>query len=158
MSPTVLLVPGFWEGTEPFENVSSLLAKKGLSNSFAPLVSTGTTSPGNPSMRDDIAAIRSSVEALVTAEKDVVMVLHSGGGFLGSNAIEGLSAKQRAQEGLKGGVVGIVFLTGAIFPEGYEHQPLPFSEFHVSELQGLCLLLFHCIISFSANGWNTDTT
>ncbi|KAL8794428.1 MAG: hypothetical protein Q9195_003015 [Heterodermia aff. obscurata] len=133
MNPNLLMVPGFWVGTEPFENVSSLLAERGFSTVFAPLASTGTTSPGNPSMHDDIAAIRLSVEALVTAEKDVVMVLHSAGGFLGSTAIEGFIAKQRAQEGFKGGVVGIVFLAGAIYPEGHEHQVPPSAGLHVSE-------------------------
>ncbi|KAL8722510.1 MAG: hypothetical protein Q9225_001026 [Loekoesia sp. 1 TL-2023] len=128
MPPVIAFVPGFWEGTEPFENVMALLSKKDLQTIICPLLSTGTTSPGNPKMEDDIAAIRSSIEAVVAEEKDVITVMHSGGGFLGSNAVGGLSKKVRSEQGLKGGVIGIVFVTGAIYPEGFEHGDLPFGE------------------------------
>ena len=111
--------------------MASLLSGKNIPVAMSPLRSTGTHSPGNPNMHDDIATIRSSVEALTSDHKEILMVLHSGGGFLGSNAIEGLTAKARTAQGLKGGVVGIVFLTAAIFPVGYKHQPLPFAEFKV---------------------------
>ncbi|KAL8779161.1 MAG: hypothetical protein Q9203_003226 [Teloschistes exilis] len=117
MSPTILFVPGFWEGPEPFTAVSSLLSKKDYQTVICQLPSTGNTSPGNPGMHDDKAAIRSSIEAVIAESVQVVLVAHSGGGFLGSNAIEGLSAKARTEPGLEGGVVGIVFLTAALFPE-----------------------------------------
>ena len=109
-----------------------MLSEKNYATTIASLPSTGTTSPGNPGMHDDIAAIRSTIQELVIAEKKVVIVLHSAGGFLGSNAIEGLSKTVREEKGLKGGVVGIVFLTAAIFPESFEHGPLPFGEPKVS--------------------------
>ena len=132
MAPTIIFVPGFWEGPEPFEIVSRLLTDKGFQTMTCTLPSTGTTSPGNPGMHDDIAAIRSSIEkTVVTHETDVVMVLHSAGGFLGSNASQGLSAKARREQGLKGGVLGIVFLTAAVFPEGFRHGDLPFAEVKV---------------------------
>lgn len=76
-------------------------------------------------MSDDIAAVRAIVEKLVDAEKEIILVLHSGGGFIGSNAIEGLGAKFREEKSLKGGVKKIVFLTGAVFPVGFTHGPLP---------------------------------
>lgn len=126
MAPTILFVPGFWEGPAPFAEVSSLLQSAGFSTRTAELLSTGTVSPGNPGMHDDIAALRSTITELVDAQKDVVIVAHSGGAFLASNAIEGLGAKARLQQGMKGGVVKLVFLAGALFPEGFKHSPLPF--------------------------------
>ena len=137
MAPTVVFVPGFWEGTECFDAVSHLLSQKSLATKTIPLLSTGTISPNNPSMRDDIDHIKSEVEEELNKGEDIVMVLHSGGGFLGSNALEGLSAKSRASQGLKGGVVGIVFLTGAVFPEGFKHGPLPFTEAKVISISFL---------------------
>lgn len=125
MTPTIIFVPGWWEGPTPFAQVSSLLQPQGFQTQTVSLPSTGTISPGNPSMSDDIAAIRSAVKKLVDAEQDVVTVLHSAGGFLGSNAIEGLGAKARGERGLKGGVIKIVFLTGAIFPQGFMHAAPP---------------------------------
>lgn len=93
MAPTILFVPGFWEGSAPFSRVASLLRDQGYLSEIATLPSTGTVSPGNPSMKDDIAAIRSSVTNLVDLGQHVVLVLHSAAGFLGSNAIERLSLK-----------------------------------------------------------------
>lgn len=87
-------------------------------------------SPGNPSMLDDIAAVRSAVTKLVESGKEVVMVMHSGGGFIGSNAIEGLGIKARGEA--KGGVIKLVFLAAAVFPEGFKHSPLPFFTIDVS--------------------------
>lgn len=131
MAPTVLYVPGFWEGSAPFSHVASLLEAQGCPTEIATLPSTGTVSPGNPSMKDDIAAIRSPVTNLVEKGQYVVLVLHSAGAFLGSNAIEGLSLKARQEKPLRGGVSKIVFLAGAVSPVGYKHSPPPFSTYDV---------------------------
>ena len=127
MAPTILLVPGFWEGPEAFEALSSQLSSSGYTVGIAQLLSTGTVSPGNPSMSDDIAGVRKQIEVIVEKNEDVVLVLHSAGGFIGSNAMEGLSAKTRKEKGQQGGVKGIVFISGAVFPEGFTHGPLPFA-------------------------------
>jgi len=127
MAPTILFVPGFWEGPTVFDQCSSILQSDGFKTQVSVLPSTGTTSPGNPNMQDDIAAVRATVEKLVDAEEDVIMALHSGGGFIGANAIENLTAKARLEKKLKGGVVKLVFLSAAVFPEGFTHGPLPFT-------------------------------
>ncbi|KAI9645958.1 hypothetical protein NHQ30_005395 [Ciborinia camelliae] len=126
MSPTILFVPGFWEGPTVFQEVISLLQSTAFKTQVASLPSTGTVFPGNPDMNDDIAAVRTIVQELVDGEEDILMVLHSGGGFIGTSAIEGLTAKARTEKGLKGGVAKLVFLAAAIFPEGFTHGPLPF--------------------------------
>ena len=131
MAPTIVFVPGFWEGTEPFARVISLLQSQGYPTHIIELPSTGTVSPGNPGMHDDIAAIRSTVTKLVETGEAVVLVPHSAGGFLASNAIEGLGIQARRENSLKGGVSKIVFLAGAVFPEGFKHGPLPFFAYDV---------------------------
>ena len=131
MAPTILFVPGFWEGSAPFLHVASLLRAEGYPTEIAILPSTGTVSPGNPDMYDDIAAIRSTIIKLVEKGQHTMLVLHSAGGFLGSNAIEGLSLKARQEKELPGGVSKIVFVAGAVFPEGGKHAPLPFFTYDV---------------------------
>ena len=131
MAPTILIVPGFWEGSAPFLHVASLLQAEGYPTEIATLPSTGTVSPGNPNMYDDIAAVRSTVIKLVEKGQHIVLVLHSAGGFIGSNAMEGLSLKARQEKELPGGVSKIVFVAGAVFPEGYKHTPLPFFTYDV---------------------------
>lgn len=133
MDPVILFIPGFWEGPTVFEEVISLLQSTGFKAQVAALPSTRTVSPGNPDMNDDIAAVRSAVQNLVDAGEDVLLVLHSGGGFIGSSAIEGLTVRAREEQGLRGDVTELVFLSGAIFPKGFTHDPLPFQ---VTEVLG----------------------
>lgn len=58
--------------------------------------------------------------------------MHSAGGFLGSNAIEGWSLEGRNKEGKQGGVRKLVFLAAGILPEGATHTDPPFFEKDVS--------------------------
>ena len=131
MATTILFVPGFWEASAPFARVTALLESQGYSTQIAVLPSTGKASPGNPGMKDDIATVRSTIADLVEAERDVVLVLHSAGGFLGSNAAEGLDVTTRQKLGMNGGVSKIVFLAGAVLPVGFKHAPLPFFTYDV---------------------------
>ncbi|KAJ5777634.1 hypothetical protein N7520_000880 [Penicillium odoratum] len=124
MAPTVLFVPGFWEGPTVFNKVRSLLAMQNITVEVAVLPSTGTTSPGNPGMKDDVAAVRTHIETILARGEDIILVLHSAGGFLGSEAMRGLDKGTRSDQP---GVVSIVFLAAAIYPEGHQHQPLPFA-------------------------------
>jgi pimeloyl-ACP methyl ester carboxylesterase len=131
--PTIVFVPGLWEGPTVFTSISTTLQALGYPTVTATLPSTGTSSPGNPSMRDDEQAIRYIVKHLVVdEEKTVVLVCHSAGGFLGSGAIEGLNAKNLRGKGGKGGVAKIVFLAAGVVAEGFVHEKLPFMDFVVS--------------------------
>ncbi|KAJ5692705.1 hypothetical protein N7462_002128 [Penicillium macrosclerotiorum] len=127
MAPKILFVPGLWEGPTVFGPISTQLAIQGFSAEIAELPSTGTVSPGNPSYKDDVQAVRSHIQRLIQND-DLLLVLHSAGGFIGSEAMEGLSKKDRESQGHKHGVVGILFIAGAVFPEGFQHQPLPFAR------------------------------
>lgn len=131
--PVVVFVPGFWEGVTVFDGVRrSLESAHGYRTVAVPLASTGTASPGNPGLKDDVRGIRAAIEPLVLDGKELLLVLHSAGGFLGAQAIRGLSAKHRAEEGKAGGVRMIVFLAAGVWAEGFHHQPLPFFEYDVS--------------------------
>jgi pimeloyl-ACP methyl ester carboxylesterase len=131
--PTIVFVPGIWEGPTVFTSLSTTLQALGYPTETATIPSTGTSSPGNPSMRDDEQAIRYIVKRLVIdEEKTVILVCHSAGGFLASGAIEGLSAKNLEKKGCKGGVAKFVFLTAGLAAEGYVHGKMPFMDFVVS--------------------------
>ncbi|KAL8760292.1 MAG: hypothetical protein Q9184_003387 [Pyrenodesmia sp. 2 TL-2023] len=128
--PHIFLIPGFWEGPSVYDSVLHSLQTHHYPVQTIPLPSTGQASPNNPSMRDDVAAIRSVIASLVEEEeKEVLLVLHSAGAFLGSMAIEGLSFRERETAGKQGGVKKIVFLAGAVWAEGFKHGPLPFFDY-----------------------------
>jgi pimeloyl-ACP methyl ester carboxylesterase len=130
--PTVFIVPGIYEGPDVFVPLEEALKSKGYKVHTTHLLSTGTASPNNPSMSDDAAFIASELSRAVdeAGADGVVAFLHSAGGFLGSMAMRGLSARARGAEGRAGGVRAIVFLVAGILPEGVAHKHLPFMEFH----------------------------
>ena len=139
MAPTIFIVPGIYEGPTVFEPLRSVLEGYGYAVHLTRLPSTGTASPGNPTMDDDVAAIAADLAAVVAraGAHGVVVVCHSAGGFLGSAAMRGLTAGPRRAGGKEGGggggggVIKMVFLAAGIGPEGLEHKPQPFMEFHV---------------------------
>ncbi|KAL8702624.1 MAG: hypothetical protein Q9201_004202 [Fulgogasparrea decipioides] len=154
--PHILLIPGFWEGPSVYDAVLSSLQAHNYSAQTIPLASTGRPSPNNPSMKDDVAFIRSVIAPVVEQEeKDVLLVLHSAAAFLGSMAIEGLDLKERAAMGKKGGVKKIVFLAGAVWPEGFKHGPLPFFDYQGNEMwcQDPAALLFNDLDPSTASSW-----
>ena len=72
--------------------------------------------PGHVDNSQDVGAIRTIITNLANDGKEVLLVMHSGGGIPGSLAVEGLGIKDRKAEGKKGGVVR-VFYIGLLLPE-----------------------------------------
>ena len=102
-------------------------------------------------MLDDIATIRETIEKHSGLGQELLLVLHSAGGFLGSAAMDGFALNARKEKGLKGGVAGIFFLAAGIAPEGFKHQPLPFFEYDVTLSLSLSLTqIFWFLVPFSA--------
>lgn len=71
-------------------------------------------------MYEDAACVRSMLDELIETEsKDVICVLHSYGGVVGTEAIhESLGKKFRASKGLDGGVLGILYMAAFVLPLG----------------------------------------
>jgi hypothetical protein len=134
MAPTIVFVPGFWEGLTVFDKATLLLKSQGYTTQVASLLSTGTASPIIPNMNDDIANIRSTIPKVVDAEEDVLLDLHSAGGILGPAAFEGSTKKYRQEKGLKGGVVNVLFLTAGIWPLGSLPPVAPFFQIDVGRI------------------------
>lgn len=133
--PTIVLIPGLWEGPIVFSSLARALSSPphSLPTLSVTLPSTGTTSPGNGTLQADVRAIRAQIEPLITAGRDVVLVMHSAGGFLGCNAVEGWArGAARRRQGAEGGVVRLVFLAAGLLPEGEVHGDLPFMQKDVS--------------------------
>jgi pimeloyl-ACP methyl ester carboxylesterase len=112
-------------------------------------------------MADDIASIRATLTTLVASNADVLLVLHSAGGFLGSEAMQGLSARERREQGLEGGVMGIVFLAAGLAPTGHQHVDLPFFDKVNGPPGGMCCvtpraLLFNDLSSAEAAKWEKE--
>lgn len=118
--PTLVFVPGIWEGPSVFDVVTNLLRGHGYNTLYA-LVSTGHKSPGNPTLLDDVQHIHNVIKPLVEEDKDVIGVGHSAGGPLGAVATKGLSLNERNEAGKVGGVKKFVSLTAGLVPAEWRH-------------------------------------
>ena len=122
--PTFVFVPGSWHTPAHFAPLISALAKHQLPSNCVSLPSNSTTSSKDVELKHDVAAVREAVEKLVVKEeKEVLVVMHSSGGMVGSDALLGLSLKERSQLGRRGGVVRLVYIAALIFPEGTQVAP-----------------------------------
>ena len=102
-----------------FDNLVPSLKDAGYGTHVVKLPSTGTKSPGNPTMADDIAAVRQVVEKIADGTgKDVILILHSSGCVFGSAAVKGFDRRSRAEQGNDGRGVWLVILVGGAYPEG----------------------------------------
>ncbi|KAL9084208.1 MAG: hypothetical protein Q9159_005331 [Coniocarpon cinnabarinum] len=70
-------------------------------------------------LSDDIAALHHEAKALVSAGNQVLILSHSYGGVVATNAITAdLSISARHKEGKQGGILGMVYLCAFILQKG----------------------------------------
>lgn len=128
--PTLVFVPGFWEGPQVFSAiVSNLESQHSYNTKTVPLASTGTAPPHAKTFTDDVRGVALMIEELADQGKELLLVMHSAGSFIGSQAVKGQGLAERKSKGECGGVVKLVFLAGACFPEGTEHPDQPFFKY-----------------------------
>lgn len=119
--PTFVCVPGFCHTPAIFDPLRTLLGHYGypvLPVQLPSVLANGNHASNDPAQ--DTRAIRSSVSHLVEAGHDVIVVLHSYAGVPGGDALQGLGKTDRAQRGLRGGVLRIVFVMAWIVQEGFK--------------------------------------
>lgn len=116
MSPTLVLVHGAWHSAKHFEPLIKILASHGYKCIAVDCPSTNDTQTLS-TFEDDCEAVRAAVlHELVSA--DVLLVPHSYGGTVSTNALQGLSSATRSASGYATSVVGIAYLCAAVLPPG----------------------------------------
>ncbi|KAL8820298.1 MAG: hypothetical protein Q9191_007544 [Dirinaria sp. TL-2023a] len=116
--PSIVLVHGAWHTPFAYEKFISALDEVGF-EVHCPLLPTSNGSrPPQASLADDVAAVRTIVQSLVEASKQVLVIMHSYGGVPGSNALHDLSTCHRAKMNLPGGVVHLVYMCAYILLDG----------------------------------------
>lgn len=120
--PAIVIIPGAACPTPFYTDLVSKLSAYGYEThvhnlrSYTQSPAAGAV-PG--SLADDAAYFHDKIEALADAGKDVVVVAHSYGGLVATDAAHGLSKAERAAgSGQPGGVVRIVYLTCIVGPVG----------------------------------------
>lgn len=121
--PTIVLVQGSFQISQVYEKLVDGLAAQGYPTIHPDLPSCSNTgSPDFPqvSLKDDASAIRSVLVRLIEEEeKSVVVVMHSYGGLVGSEAIsEELDYTNLHAQGLHGGVIHLFFYSAFLLDKG----------------------------------------
>ena len=116
---TIVLVTGAWHPSSAYKSLISDLVNSGY-----PVLVTSLPSldPKDPSVCDcssDASSVRQQFLPAIEEEgKDVILLCHSYGGIPGGGAAYSLSKSARMQQGKKGGVVGLIYISAFIVPEG----------------------------------------
>ncbi|KAM0205294.1 hypothetical protein ACHAPQ_009607 [Fusarium lateritium] len=107
--PTILAVPGAWHTVESFDTVKKIFTDRNydfVSQNAPGIIDANATVTG------DAASLRTNLlEPLVEAGKDVIVMMHSYGGMYGSQAVQGLSKREREQSGKQGGVISLIYVS-----------------------------------------------
>ncbi|PVI02277.1 alpha/beta-hydrolase [Periconia macrospinosa] len=115
--PTIVFAPGAWHTPDCFDIAREQLHQRGWETEAVAYPSVGAEPP-NKGLADDTAALRATLEKLADDGKEIVLIVHSYGGLVGQNALEGLGYKQRQAVGKKGGVIIFVYLAAFVAPKG----------------------------------------
>lgn len=116
--PTIVFVPGAWFKATAYADFLKALQDAGFPVSASDYPSLDP--PAEEAVKTDCKADTDHLREKVLVplvnheEKDVVVVMHSYGGMPGSGAAHGLSKSSREKAGKKGGVVGLIMISGFI--------------------------------------------
>ncbi|KAI8947352.1 Alpha/beta hydrolase fold-1 [Xylaria longipes] len=116
-TPTLFFTPGAWHDPWVFDSVRSILSARGFETETSSLATVGSVDP-SVGMCSDAAKIRSALSNLINEGKEVILVAHSYGGIVASNAVDGLGIEQRTSNSLNGSIIMILYLAAFVVPAG----------------------------------------
>ena len=122
-SPEIVLVQGSFQIPQVYEQLVAGLRGRGYPTTHVELPSCSHTESADfpkKSLLDDAAAVKDELTKLVERDgKSVMVVMHSYGGLVGSEAVtEELSYAKRQSSGLPGGVIHLYYYAAFLLNEG----------------------------------------
>jgi pimeloyl-ACP methyl ester carboxylesterase len=117
--PTIVFVTGALTAPSCYDRIVPLLGRVGYPTVQPALPSANPADPNaHTAESDGQYLLEQHVRPLVEAGKDVVVFAHSFGATAMSGANSGITKKDRKAKGEEGGVVGIIYISGALVPSG----------------------------------------
>ncbi|KAJ5539520.1 hypothetical protein N7513_007852 [Penicillium frequentans] len=117
--PELVLIGGGWHYPESYSKFRTVLESQlGLTVHVPQLPTMNGSRPPNADLYADSDAIRQLVTELADAARSLVVIMHSYGGQVGTNALAGLGAEARKQQGLSGGVIQLIYIGAHALQEG----------------------------------------
>ncbi|TLD10677.1 hypothetical protein PgNI_06669 [Pyricularia grisea] len=104
---TIVIVPGAWHTRVAWDRFIETLEAASYNVIYVPLPTVGGTELPLKSLEDDVAAVRDVLARLAKENRDALLLCHSAGGLVASNAVEGVE-----------NVAGVVYVTAFMVPRG----------------------------------------
>ena len=116
--PAVVFVHGSWHNPNHFGPVRKVFESNGFQTECPEQPSASSLTLTDP-LTDDAKTIHDSIADLINGGKDVIVVMHSYGGVIGTQAVTAdLSKTSRQAKGLEGGIIHLVYVAAFIVSEG----------------------------------------
>lgn len=116
--PIILIIGGGWHTPQSYSKLVEQLQVLGCEVQVPRLPSMNESRPPNADLSSDTDHIRSVAEGLIDKGHDIVVLMHSYGGQVGTNALHGLGQEFRKQNGSNGGITHLIYLAAHVIPEG----------------------------------------
>ncbi|RAL06807.1 alpha/beta hydrolase [Aspergillus homomorphus CBS 101889] len=116
--PVIVLIHGSWHFPSHYSTFTTQLRERGHEVHAPRLPTMNGARPPTADLETDSDFIRAYVEGLVSAGREVIVLMHSYGGQVGTNALAGLGRPTRQAQGLAGGVVHLVYINAFAVVEG----------------------------------------
>jgi len=116
--PKILVIGGGWHTPHSYAKLTEQLKSAGHEVHIPALPSTNGSRPPSADLYSDTEHVRSIAKDLVDKGDELVVLMHSYGEQVGTNALYGLGLETRKKEGLAGGVSHLIYLTAYAIPEG----------------------------------------
>lgn len=118
IKPAIVLVHGAWHVPEHYSDFVQQLHQAGFEVFCPRLPTCDERKRLKADMFDDAGLVRSLVISLIDDSREVIMLLHSYGGAVGTEAVKGLSRSERTINGLHGGVIRLIYMCGFMLQVG----------------------------------------
>lgn len=129
--PSIVIVPGAWHSPLHYQDLINQLQEAGYTTICNSLPSLNPSNPDEIGVSDDAAFIKDKLlTPILSAGKEVILVAHSYGGSPAGVAAKGLSISERKEKGEERGIVGLVYITALLVPEGVSLKSAVGGKFH----------------------------
>lgn len=101
-----------------YRKLTSALGAAGYKVNAPQLLSVSEERPPKADLTADTTLIRDRAKQLICSGEKLVILMHSYGGQVGTNALHGLSLDACKKAGYSGGIVHLIYMTAFAQPEG----------------------------------------
>lgn len=115
--PSILLIGGAWHTPEHFRPLRNLLEKAGYAV-LCPRLPTNSLYPPQDALEQGVKLVRTLATQLIDEGKEIIVLMHSYGGYFGTEGLTGLGIKERAPKGLAGGIKWLAYMAAGLPRKG----------------------------------------